>query len=325
MKEYPMHIVTIGGGGGHAQVLKGLKALPGLAITGICPSTDSGGSTGALARDNEMPLGYLGDLTKCIAALCPNETLAAALMQRFKNGTLQGHSLKNILMLGLVQTEGVPLDDALRVMERMCGIAPHRVIPASTEAGELCATLVSGGRINGETNIDNLARNPLWSPDIHGIKKIFLRPNVRVWEPAARAIREADRIVICPGDLYSSILPVLLPQGMKRALRTSHAKIVIVLNIVTKCGETDGYHAEDIVREIEGKIGKRCDIIMHNSTPIPKAMLARYRMERKVRLSTDELKHDTRLMKFPLLGITREGFLYHDPHLLTRAFTKILA
>ena len=325
MKEHLMRIVTIGGGSGHAQVLKGLKTLPGLAITGICPSTDSGGSTGALARDNGMPLGYLGDLTKCIAALCPDETLAAALMQRFKNGTLQGHSLKNILMLGLVQTEGVPLDDALRIIERMCGIAPHRVIPTSTEAGELCATLVSGGRIDGETNIDNLARNPLWSPDIHGIKKIFLRPNVQVWKPAAHAIREADRIVICPGDLYSSILPVLLPRGMKDAIRNARAKIIVVLNIVTKCGETDGYHAEDIVREIESKMGRQCDIIIHNSTPIPKAMLARYRMEWKVRLSTDELKHDPRLMKFPLLGITLEGFLYHDPHLLARAFAKIFA
>jgi uncharacterized cofD-like protein len=325
MKEHLMRIVTIGGGGGHAQVLKGLKALPGLAITGICPSTDSGGSTGALAREYGMPLGYLGDVTKCIAALCPSETLAAALMQRFKNGTLQGHSLKNILMLGLVQAEGVPLDDALRIMERMCGIAPHRVIPASTEAGELCATLVSGGKIIGETNIDHLAHNPLWSPDIHGIKKIFLRPNVRVWEPATQAIREADHIVICPGDLYSSILPVLLPRGMKDAIRSAHAKIIVVLNIVTKCGETDGYHAEDMVREIETKMGKRCDVIMYNDTPIPKAVLARYRMERKVRLSTNELKHDPRLAKFPLLGIAPEGCAHHNPRLLTRAFAKILA
>jgi uncharacterized cofD-like protein len=325
MKEHLMHIVTIGGGGGHAQVLKGLKVLPGLVITGICPSTDSGGSTGALARDYGMPLGYLGDLTKCIAALCPDETLAAALMQRFKNGPLQGHSLKNILMLGLVQTEGMPLDNALRLMEHMCGIAPHRVIPASTEAGELCATLVSGGRIDGETNIDNLAHNPLWSPDIHGIKKIFLQPNVHVWKPATLAILEADHIVICPGDLYSSILPVLLPRGMKDALRNARAKIIVVLNIVTKCGETDGYHAEDIVREIESKMGRRCDVIIYNSTPIPKTVLARYRMERKVRLSTDAFKHDLRLMKFPLLGIAPEGCAYHDPRLLTRAFAKLFA
>lgn len=320
-----LNVVTIGGGGGHAQVLKGLKTLPGIAITGICPSTDSGGSTGMLARDYEMPLGYLGDLTRCIAALCPDEALAAALMRRFEGGCLHGHSLKNLLMLGLAQADHMPLDGALRLMERMCGIAPHRVIPVSTDASELCATLVSGGEIAGETNIDNLARNPLWSPDIHGIKKIFLRPNVRVWSKVAEAIREADRIVICPGDLYSSILPVLLPKDMKGALRGAKARIIVILNIVTKRGETDGYHAEDIVREIENMMGRPCDAILYNEAPIPKAVLARYRAERKVRLMTQELKNDPRLVRFPLLGIAPEGYAYHDPRLLARAFKKILA
>lgn len=321
-----MNIVTIGGGDGHAQVLKGLKTLPNLAITGICPSTDSGGSTGTLAREYAMPLGYLGDLTKCIAALCPDETLGEALTQRFEGGSFHGHSLKNILLLGLAQTKNVPLEKSLALMERMCGLSPdHHVIPVSTEASELCANLVSGGRIIGETNIDNLARNPLWSPDIHGITKVFLKPNVRAWQPAIKSVRNANYVVICPGDLYSSILPVLLPQGMKRTLRNAKAKIVIVLNIMTKNGETDGYRAEDFVDAIEKNIGRACDIILYNSTPIPATSLARYRMERKIRLSTQKLKKDPRLASLPLLGITAEGFLYHDPQLLARAFRKIMA
>ena len=49
------NIVTIGGGGGHAQVLKGLKLLPGITITGICPSTDSGGSTRNLIPGLRLP------------------------------------------------------------------------------------------------------------------------------------------------------------------------------------------------------------------------------------------------------------------------------
>ncbi len=319
-----MDIVTIGGGGGHAQVLKGLKGF-NITITGICPSTDSGGSTGNLIRDYGC-LGYLGDLTKCIAALCPDEKLAAALVGRFGGGCLHGHSLKNLLMLGLVSLGGannMALDDALALMFRMCGILPHRVLPAATERTELCARLKFGGRVNGETHIDNLAANPLWSADIHAIKNICLRPAVCASPHAVRAVRAADWCIICPGDLYSSIVPVLLPRGMRQAFQKTGARILLVLNIMTKRGETDGYHAEDFIHEIEAKMGRPCDVILYDSAPIPKASLLRYRAERKVQLASPRLKRDARLVRAPLAGLTPEGYLYHDPGLLAKAFEKI--
>jgi uncharacterized cofD-like protein len=317
-----MNIVTIGGGGGHAQVLKGLKTLPGVTITGICPSTDSGGSTGDLIREYGC-LGYLGDLTKCIAALCPDEKLAAALMHRFASGCLHGHSLKNILLLGLSQPDVMGQGDALAVMYRICDILPHRVIPITTERTELCAKLRFGGKVSGETQIDNLARNPLWSVGTHAIKATYLRPAVRVSDKAQSAVRDADYCVICPGDLYSSVVPVLLPNGMKQALRYAKARIVLMLNIMTKRGETDGYRAEDFVRTIETKIGRPCDVILYNSAPIPDEALLRYRAEQKVKLSSGKLKQDPRLIRVPLLGITPEGFLYHDPVAVGTALGKI--
>lgn len=75
-------LVTIGGGGGHSQVLKALKNIPDIQITGICPSTDSGGSTGMLQKDYDGK-GYTGDLTKCVLSLCDNEILAKALSYRY--------------------------------------------------------------------------------------------------------------------------------------------------------------------------------------------------------------------------------------------------
>jgi uncharacterized cofD-like protein len=319
-----MNIVTIGGGGGHAQVLKGLKTLPDVKITGICPSTDSGGSTGILAHDYGC-LGYLGDLTKCIAALCPDEKLASALTQRFQGGCLHGHSPKNLLLLGLTQTKGVTLDEALKLMERMCGIAPHRVIPVSTEQTELCAKLKFGGKINGETQIDHLARNPLWCADLHAIKNVYLHPVVRASAQALSAVKNADCCVICPGDLYSSVIPVLLPQGIKRALQRTSARIVLILNLMTKRGETDGYLAEDLVLKIETQIGRLCDVILYNDAPIPKASLLRYGMERKIQLSSRKLKRDTRLVRMPLVKVMPEGYLYHDPNAIAKAFEKIFA
>src|SRR5581483_1447581 len=141
------NIVTIGGGGGHAQVLKGLRTLPDLSILGICPSTDSGGSTGALSREYGSS-GCMGDLTKCIAALCPNPKLANILMHRFDEGCLSGHSVKNILFLALTQKKGAMFYDALEtMMYDICQIQPHGVTPVTMEPAELCAELSCGGKI----------------------------------------------------------------------------------------------------------------------------------------------------------------------------------
>jgi len=313
------NIVTIGGGGGHAQVLKGIRTLPDITITAICPSTDSGGSTGALIRDYGC-LGYLGDLTKCIAALCPDEKLSAALMRRFKGGCLHGHSLKNLLLLGLSQTPEISHDEALALMYRMCAIAPHRVIPVSLGRAELCAKLTFGGKVTGETHIDNLANNPLWSPDIHAIKSIYLKPSVNASPQAVAAIDAADHCIICPGDLYSSIMPVLLPNGIKRSIKRTHARITIVLNLMTKRGETDGYCAEDFIREIEAKLGRPCDAIVYNDAPIPDRSMMLYRLERKVRLSSKKLKSDPRLIRISGVKIDENGRVYHDPRAIHKAF-----
>ena len=77
-------VVTIGGGGGHSQVLEALKGISGIKITGICPSTDSGGSTGVLQKEYQGS-GYTGDLTKCIVSLCDDEILSKALTFRYEN------------------------------------------------------------------------------------------------------------------------------------------------------------------------------------------------------------------------------------------------
>lgn len=319
----PLNIVTIGGGSGHAQVLKGIRALPDIAITAICPSTDSGGSTGELMRDYRCP-GYLGDLTKCVAALCPDDRLSEALVRRFPGGCLHGHSLKNLLLLGLGQAPGVSQGDALALMHSMCGIGPHHVIPVSFDRAELCAKLKFGKNITGETNIDTLANNPLWSADVHAIRSICLQPAIHASAEAVDAVRNADHCIICPGDLYSSILPVLLPRGMKKALRRARAHITIVLNIMTKRGETDGYHAEDFIREIETKMGRRCDTIVYNDAPIPDSSLVLYRLERKIRLSSRRLRSDPRLVRISAISVDPNGRIYHDPDAIREAIVATI-
>ncbi len=315
------NIVTIGGGSGHAQVLQGLRTLPDIRITAIVPSTDSGGSTGVLARDYRSR-GYLGDLTKCVAALCPDAGLARTLMHRFNDGALAGHSLKNVLLVALEQACGRA--GALERLYRLAGITPHRVLPVALRPAELHARLRLGIHVRGETNIDRIAQNPLWNPEAHAIERVFLKPPVRASPAALTSVAHAHWLIVCPGDLYSSILPVLLPAGMTAAIRASDARIAVVLNITTKQGETDGYRAEDFLARIEKYLGRPCDTVLCNTTPIPMRFRLAYALERKVQLTASHLHRGRRVVAQPLMKATAKGELYHDPMALARALDAML-
>lgn len=313
-------IITIGGGGGHSQVLKALKGIPNIQITGICPSTDSGGSTGVLQKEYDGS-GYTGDLTKCITALCPDETLAKALMFRYEQGPLHSHSVKNLLFHALEKVSG--FEESLKVMWKVCGLGYHRVLPVTTEKTELCATLSIGNTISGETNIDTIAKNPLWNPAVHSISDIYLRPEVTASRLALDAIKESDYIVICPGDLYSSIIPVLLPKGTKEAIQNTRAKIILILNIMTKKGETDNYTATDFMEQIESRLGRKADHIIYNIAPIPPEVLLKYSLEQKVELGRWENSLDPRAIPVPLAIVTAGGQIFSDPQVIKETVEKI--
>jgi uncharacterized cofD-like protein len=57
-------------------------------------------------------------------------------------------------------------------------------------------------------------------------------------------------VVIGPGSLYTSLIPVLLVRGIAEAIARSGARVVLVMNLMTDPGETDGMTAADHVRAL---------------------------------------------------------------------------
>jgi uncharacterized cofD-like protein len=317
-----LNVVTIGGAGGQAQILKALRTLPGIKITGITPSTDSGGSTGILKEDYDAK-GYLGDLTWCMAALCPDRVLAETLLYRYGKGALSGHSVKNILLLAFENVAGPK--EGLKRFGKLCGLGIHRVLPVTEERTELCATLKMGNSIVSETNIDEIAKNPLWHPDAHAIKDIYLEPKVSASKEVTKAIKTTNWFIICPGDFYSSIVPTLLPRGIKEAVSKSKAKIILVLNIVNKKGETYNYTADDFVSRIEKYIGKKVDIVFCNNKKIPTKALIDYALENKIEFKqTAKNRKDNRIYYAPFAEVAVDGTLAHSLPVLVKEFKKII-
>lgn len=263
-------VVTIGGGTGSYASLLGLKKYP-LTLTAIVNMLDDGGSSGKL-RDE---LGVLppGDVRQCLVALAESSKLLRELFSyRFEEGGLKGHSFGNIFLSTLEKQTG-SMKKAIAEAGKILRIK-GKVIPVTfSKESNLCVELADGTIIVGETHIDVVEKKEKRAP----IKKIYLKPRAILNEDAKEAIKKADYILIGPGDLYTSIIPNILVQGVPDAIKNSKAKKIFVLNLMTKYGQTSNYGARKHIEELEKILGKNVvEYILINSKRPKKQVLSWY-------------------------------------------------
>jgi uncharacterized cofD-like protein len=326
-------IVTIGGGTGPFALLSTLKRYP-CSISAIVSMADSGGSSRRLM--DEFGVLPLGDLRQALVALSRKGTLWRDVFTfRFKQGRGQppdshasevaqgagvgGHSLGNLIISALQEIEEGNLLQAIEDAQELLDTA-GRVWPVTLAHITLCAELANGEHICGETNIDT--RGQRHPGELSPIRRIFLQEHATATEGALRAIRRADVIVIGPGDLYTSILPNLLVEGVAEALRASEAQKIYICNLMTKHGETDDYKASDFVRRVHEYLGEHVDrVIMHDSS-FPEQIVEHYASQQQFPVEPD-LAEVQRLapdvIVDSLLSVQRETLVRHDASRLMRA------
>ena len=293
------NFVVIGGGTGSYTVLRGLKECP-VNITAIVSMFDNGGSTGVL-RDEHGVLPP-GDIRRALIALSSEtECMKLLFMHRFSQGkTLSGHNLGNLILVGLRDIFGSD-DEAIKQAAKILKIKGN-VLPVSVTNSHLHAALENGTVIKGETNIDIPKHNGALK-----IKQVYLSPPAEIYEDTKQALHEADIIVIGPGDLYTSIIPNLLVNGMREALSASHAKKIYICNLMTKYGETHNFSASDHVKEIISYLGCVPEYVICNNQPFPELLLAKYAEEKAypVIIDTESLAAlGVKIREAPLIGET---------------------
>ncbi|MBU1120040.1 YvcK family protein [Patescibacteria group bacterium] len=264
-----MNIVVIGGGTGSTVVLEGLKKYRELHLSVIVGMMDDGGSNAAV-RD-EFGLLPLSDVRKSILALSDDNDsnyLRKLLTYRFSDGeNMKGHTLGNLLMIAMADILGSEIE-AIDTLSQMFGVRGS-VIPVTLDDVRLVAEYDDGSRIVGEHYIDEPEK------DIT-ITKFYLDKKAKAYPQAIKAIKEADYIILGPGDLYTTLLPNLLVEGIGKATKLSKGKIVYISNLMTKIGQTRHKSVKDIVKIIEGHIGRSIDYILLNNGRIPKEAFQRY-------------------------------------------------
>jgi len=261
----------MGGGTGNFVVISGLKKYP-VKLSAIVSMTDDGGSSGIL-RDE---LGALppGDIRQCLVALSGENLLLRKLFNyRFDKGTFKGHNFGNLFMVALEKITG-SFDQAVEKASKVLNVHGE-VIPVTLDKAWLMARLKNNHLLKGEHTISKFKLLLKCK-----VKKLFIKPKARANPKAISAIKKADLIVISPGDLYCSILPVFLVDGIPEAIRKSKAKKVYNCNLMTEKGHTDGFKVEDFVNAIENYLGKETiDYVIFNTKKPSHQFLKKYSEE----------------------------------------------
>jgi uncharacterized cofD-like protein len=267
----------LGGGSGQFALLSGLRDLPGIDITAVVSMVDSGGSTGRL-RD-EFGILPPGDILKCIVALSPHREVARILLlKRFiEDRRLKGHNAGNLLLTMLSRYAG-SFPAGVQALAEILDVR-GRILPVTIDPGTLVAELTDGTRIFGEKAID-VPRGT----QREKIRDVFLVPHhsesISVYPPVIDAAWWADYIIIGPGDLFTSIIPGLIVPGVVEAFQKSKGRLLFVMNIMTKFGETHNFTGWDFVARLEEVFGREVDGIVYNSSRPDDTILAQYRNQK---------------------------------------------
>jgi len=334
-KKYPYNqrIVTFGGGTGHFSLLRGLVEFnqPEL-ISAVVGTWDSGGSSGRLRTE----LGILppGDIRQCLLALMEDagqRQVAQKLFDdRLEDGVkmLKGHSLGNLIAARLERIykgsdRGV---DAERLLFRVRA----NVYPVSITDLNLMAKLEGGEEIEGETNIDLRGQNKNYNAK-QKISRVYFDTNAEPNPAVIKAISEADKIIFSAGDLFTSISPHLLVAGIKEAIASSKAQVILVLNLMTKRGETDSFKASDYLKIFTYYLGDsgRINYLLASSNGLSPEILKTYKKEGQepVRVDEDIIKKiapHIKIVKENLAAyFVREHLFRHDSDKLASAILSL--
>ncbi|MPZ15952.1 MAG: uridine diphosphate-N-acetylglucosamine-binding protein YvcK [Chloroflexi bacterium] len=216
-----------------------------------------------------------GDIRSALASLSDPQPAAAPLRDLLEHrfggpagSDLDGMAFGNLLLAALTTKTG-DFVEAIEAVGRMLQVR-GRVLPVTTTSTDLCAELADGSLVEGEAEVR--------APGKPAIRRVFVKnPHASVLPQARTALEEADVVLLGPGCLYTSVLACGVVPGVAEAIRSTRGITVLVANMTTTPGQTDGMRLADHVEAAVACMGGDAldYVLVNNSRPSP-AMLHAY-------------------------------------------------
>lgn len=295
-------VVIFGGGSGLSQLLKGIIQFP-MDVTAVVSVSDNGQSTGRLREEFSIPA--VGDITKVLMAMSTESKGVKDLFNyRFENNSSIGnHSIKNLIMTALLEQHG----DFAHSLPILCDLldVKGKILPLTEDNVDLIGITKEGYEIIGEAEITESKRKII---GLKYSKKIKVTPKV------IEEIKKADLVIFSSGSLLTSILPNIIVPEIQDAIQNSKAKVMYICNMLTQPGETDDFKVSDHLDVIETNLGRQVDVVIANSSEIPRNMSAIAKSEGKdpVEIDMSELeKRGVKVIAEKLFKV-EDGYVRHN-------------
>ena len=200
------------------------------------------------------------------------------------------------------------LKDSIAHLSKLLDVR-HKVLPISEDSDlTLMGLDVDGNIIEGEEQITEAHRK---------FERIFYKHEPKVLPEVIEEIKKADLIIFSMGSLYTSVLPNIICEEVKKAFNEAKAPIMYLSNIVTQPGETDGFTVGDHVKLLNRYLDeKKVDVVIASNTEISEEMAKKYETEEQkdpVLIDYEELeKIGVELIEDDLMIIDEDNTLKHD-------------
>jgi uncharacterized cofD-like protein len=302
-------VVALGGGHGLAATLTALRSFTS-NITAIVTVADNGGSSGRLRQ--EFPILPPGDLRMALAALCSDDewgrSWAEIMQYRFTSeGELNGHAVGNLLLAALWDRD----EDTVAGLDRVGALLKviGRVLPMAAQPLDIEATFENA---IGTQIVRGQAEVATTKGRLKSLRIIPENPTAR--PEALDAIAEAEWITMGPGSWFSSVIPHLLVPAQRKAIISSKAKKILLLNLDTadkSAGEYAGYSPLEHLRILSTYAPElRFDCIVIDSSDAGQSELREYLSTTGSELVVADLRN-------------ADDHLHHDVQKLGRLFAHI--
>ena len=291
----------------------------------------------------ELPQGLQQHLRYLIDFLLDDPRLAATLRR--------AHCLGNLLLAAAIYREidrEIPGDRLEKEQEllhpailrginslgRVIGACERAVLPCTSTPAQLRVRYTNGVEILGEHKLEQSRRGfPVESVAVD------FCDTVRIYDEVLEEIVNADILILAPGSLYSSIIPVFKVPGLAEAVRSNRKALkMLIANLWVQAGETDlsladperKFHVSDMIRAYEKNISGGIDglfneVLCISLGDIPASVLQRYAVEGKVPIFVDRQSvADEQYLPLECGLYSREalqerGVIQHDPDTLALA------
>jgi uncharacterized cofD-like protein len=133
---------------------------------------------------------------------------------------------------------------------------------------------------------------------------------------AVDAVRDADLVVLGPGSWFTSVIPHLLLRELGKAIATTRAKIVVVLNLVPQAGETDDFEPHELL-----------EVLQQHAEPYGGLPINTVLADEHAVLNPEDLDRHVRAIgaRLVMCGLAADDSAErHDPSRLRRAIRDVL-